>query len=101
MKLPLIITTGMLTAAIAYNAYALTCGAPPLWPWLGMVIPDPLLSLYSPHEMEFNSSYSSILKKEKIYIYIISVPPPRKNALFGYYTYNHRRWMASSGISRT
>ena len=38
MKLPIIIVAGTLTAAIAYNAYALTCGAQPSCADLGYTL---------------------------------------------------------------
>ena len=64
MKLPIIITAGMLTAAIAYNAYALTCGAQPSCDSLGYKYTGATTDcLNEPLKCPFNSSYFNCVKK--------------------------------------
>ncbi len=64
MKLPIIIATGTLTAAIAYNAYALTCGAQPSCDSLGYKYTGATTDcVNTPLKCPFNSSYFNCVKK--------------------------------------
>ncbi len=64
MKLPIIITAGVLTTAIAYNAYALTCGAQPSCDSLGYKYTGATTDcLNEPLKCPFNSSYFNCVKK--------------------------------------
>ncbi len=68
MKLSLIITAGMLTAAIAYNAYALTCGAQPSCDSLGYTYTGSTSDcVNTPMKCPFNSSYFNCVKKADIF----------------------------------
>ena len=68
MKLPIIITAGMLTAAIAYNAYALTCGAQPSCDSLGYTYTGSTSDcVNTPMKCPFNSSYFNCVKKADIF----------------------------------
>ena len=68
MKLPIIITAGMLTAAIAYNAYALTCGAQPSCDSLGYKYTGATTDcVNTPLKCPFNSSYFNCVKKADIF----------------------------------
>ena len=64
MKLPIIIAAGTLTTAIAYNAYALTCGAQPSCDSLGYKYTGATTDcLNEPLKCPFNSSYFNCVKK--------------------------------------
>ena len=64
MKLPLIIAAGTLTAVVAYNAYALTCGAQPSCDSLGYKYTGATTDcLNTPIKCPFNSSYFNCVKK--------------------------------------
>ena len=64
MKLPIIIVAGTLTAAVAYNAYALTCGAQPSCADLGYKDTGATTNcLNEPLKCPFNSSYFNCVKK--------------------------------------
>ncbi len=56
MKLPIIITAGMLTAAIAYNAYALTCSAQPSCDELGYTLTSTEDCIGTPLKCPFDKS---------------------------------------------
>ncbi|MCX4349017.1 MAG: hypothetical protein OSJ76_04440 [Alphaproteobacteria bacterium] len=67
MKLPIIIATGTLTTAIAYNAYALTCGAQPSCDSLGYKYTGATTDcLNTPIKCPFNSSYFNCVKKSEV-----------------------------------
>lgn len=64
MKLPIIVSAGMITATVAYNAYALTCGAQPSCDSLGYKYTDATTDcLNEPLKCPFNSSYFNCVKK--------------------------------------
>ena len=68
MKLPIIIAAGTLTAAIAYNAYALTCGAQPSCDSLGYKYTGATTDcVNTPLKCPFNSSYFNCVKKADIF----------------------------------
>ncbi len=68
MKLPIIIAAGTLTTAIAYNAYALTCGAQPSCDSLGYTYTGSTSDcVNTPMKCPFNSSYFNCVKKADIF----------------------------------
>ena len=68
MKLPIIITAGVLTTAVAYNAYALTCGAQPSCDSLGYTYTGSTSDCVNPPmKCPFNSSYFNCVKKTDIF----------------------------------
>ena len=70
MKLPIIIAAGTLTTAIAYNAYALTCGAQPSCDSLGYKYTGATTDcVNTPMKCPFNSSYFNCTKKADVMSY--------------------------------
>ncbi len=64
MKLPIIVSAGMISATVAYNAYALTCGAQPSCDSLGYKYTGATTDcLNEPLKCPFNSSYFNCVKK--------------------------------------
>ena len=62
MKLPIIIVAGTLTAAVAYNAYALTCGAQPSCADLGYTLTSSADCLGTVLKCPFDKKYSCVTK---------------------------------------
>ena len=66
MKLPIIVSAGMISATVAYNAYALTCGAQPSCDSLGYEYTGATTDcLNEPLKCPFNSSYFNCTKKSE------------------------------------
>lgn len=83
MKLSLIITAGMLTTAVAYNAYALTCGAQPSCDSLGYTYTGSTSDcLNTPMKCPFNSSYFNCVKKLISLTIVFLIFPKEKRSLW-------------------
>ena len=66
MKLPIIIVAGTLTAAVAYNAYALTCGAQPSCDDLGYTLTSSADCLGTVLKCPFDKSKLFCTKKSEV-----------------------------------
>ena len=68
MKLPIIVSAGMISATVAYNAYALTCGAQPSCSDLGYSYTGSTSDCVGPAlKCPFNTSYFNCTKKPTLW----------------------------------